>query len=56
MVVLRYVAYVFIDIFGITHPTTDARDRAARYIASLLVALIVLLVLMFVLIARVLGR
>jgi len=56
MVMLRYVASVFIDVFGITHPTVEARDRAARYIASLLLALIVALFLVFFLAARLLSR
>jgi hypothetical protein len=47
MPLLRYVASIFIDFFGITHPTTEARDRAAQYIAFLLVALIVALIMAF---------
>jgi hypothetical protein len=35
MTALRYLARLFIDTFGITHPTPDARDRAAQYIAFL---------------------
>lgn len=53
---LRYLASLFIDVFGITHPSTDARDQAARYIGFLLFAMIMGLILMFVLAARVLGR
>jgi hypothetical protein len=40
---LRYLAKVFIDTFGITHPSPDGIDRAARYIALLLIMLLLLL-------------
>lgn len=40
---LRYLAEIFIDTFGITHPTPDERDRAARFIALLLLVLLLLL-------------
>jgi hypothetical protein len=40
MVLLRYLSSIFIDAFGITHPSTEARDRAARYIAFLILALL----------------
>ena len=43
MTILRYLAGVFIDTFGITHPSPTARDRAARYIAFLVVMLFFLL-------------
>ena len=36
MSVLRYLAAVFVDTFGITHPTGEERDRAARFIALML--------------------
>jgi hypothetical protein len=45
MRLLRYLAFVFIDVFGITHPSTEARDRAARYIAFLMLLLVVTFVL-----------
>ena len=41
MKLLRYLALVFIDGFGITHPTTEARDRAARYIGLLMIGVLV---------------
>lgn len=34
---LCYLALIFIDAFGITHPTIEARDRAARYVAFLMI-------------------
>jgi hypothetical protein len=43
MTLLRYLAGIFIDTFGITHPTTDQRDRAARYIALSIILLVLLL-------------
>ena len=43
MTALRYLAKIFIDTFGITHTTPDARDRASRYIAFLLMMLFSLL-------------
>ncbi len=30
---LRHLVLMFIDAFGITHPSIEARDRAAKYIA-----------------------
>jgi hypothetical protein len=56
MVLLRYLTSVFINVFGITHPSVEGRDQAARYIASLLLALIVVLVLVFLLTIQVLSR
>jgi hypothetical protein len=43
MKLLRYLALMFIDAFGITHPSIEARDRAAKYIAFLMIALFVVL-------------
>ena len=43
MTVLRYLAGIFIDTFGITRPSPTARDRAAQYIAFLLMMLFLLL-------------
>ncbi len=40
---LRYLAGAFIDTFGITRPPSDGQNRAALYIAALLVGLILLL-------------
>lgn len=49
MKLLRYVALMFIDVFGITHPSAEARDRAARYIACLmLLFLVAILSVLFV--------
>jgi hypothetical protein len=43
MAMLRYLAEIFIDTFGITHPSPEGRDRAARYIAIIVVLLALLL-------------
>jgi hypothetical protein len=43
MAMLRYLAEIFIDMFGITHPSPEKRDRAARYIAILVGMLALLL-------------
>jgi hypothetical protein len=43
MAILRYLAGIFVDTFGITHPSPTARDRAARYIAFLVMMLFLLL-------------
>jgi hypothetical protein len=51
---LRYLALMFIDAFGITHPSIEARDRAAKYIAFLMIALLVLLCSLFFLALEVL--
>jgi hypothetical protein len=48
MKLLRYLALIFIDGFGITHPSMDARDRAASYIALLIVGVLVTVCLAFV--------
>jgi hypothetical protein len=40
MKLLRYLALIFIDAFGITHPSMEERDRA-RYIAFLMIVLMV---------------
>jgi hypothetical protein len=40
MKLMRYLALVFIDVFGITHPSIEARDRAAKYISFLMIALL----------------
>jgi hypothetical protein len=56
MALLRYLASVFIDVFGITHPSVEARDRVALYIAFLLLALITALFLVFLLAAHLLSR
>jgi len=43
MVLLRYLAAIFIDTFGITHPSAEERDRATRYIALLIASLLLAL-------------
>jgi len=43
MVLLRYLAAIFIDTFGITHPSAEERDRATRYIALLIGSLLLAL-------------
>lgn len=55
MKLLRYFASAFIDVFGITHPSTEARDHAARYIAFLFVAMIAVLLLVLLLAAHLLS-
>ena len=47
MKLLRYFALIFIDAFGITHPSTEARDRAAMYIALLMVVILLITCLAF---------
>jgi hypothetical protein len=47
MKLLRFLALVFIDAVGITHPSIEERDRATLYIASLLAAMILLLCALF---------
>jgi hypothetical protein len=56
MALLRYLASIFVDVFGITHPSVESRDRAALYIAFLLLALIAALFLVFLVAAHVLSR
>jgi hypothetical protein len=43
MKILLYLAGLFIDTFGITHPSEETRYRAARYIAFLLLLTLLLL-------------
>ncbi len=43
MRMLIYFAGIFIDTFGITHPSEEGRQQAARYIALLLLLLFVML-------------
>lgn len=43
MTVLGRLVGIFIDTFGITHPSPEERDRATRYIASLLLLVVVLI-------------
>lgn len=40
MAALRYLASASIDAFGITHPSPQARDHAARYIALLILTML----------------
>ena len=47
MKLLRILALIFIDAFGITHPTMDARDRTARYIAFLMIGVVVIICFAF---------
>jgi hypothetical protein len=56
MKLLRYLALMFIDAFGITHPSIEARDRAAKYIAFLMIAALVALCSIFFLALNVLRR
>jgi len=56
MALLRYLASIFVDVFGITHPSVEARDRAAIYIGFLLLALVVALFLVFLVAGHVLNR
>ena len=44
MKLLRCLALIFTDVFGITHPSTEALDRAARYIAFLMLLFLVTVV------------
>ena len=56
MKLLRQLALVFIDAFGITHPSVEGRDRAARYIAFLVIGLLITLCSVFFLALKVLLR
>jgi hypothetical protein len=47
MRVLLRVADIFIDTFGITRPSPEERDRAARYIAVLLLLVVLLIFSVF---------
>jgi hypothetical protein len=47
MNLLRCLALAFIDAFGITHPSEEARDRAAKYIAFLMFGLLLTLCSVF---------
>lgn len=46
MRLLRYIAVAFINFFSITQPSPEAQDRAAIYIALMLVAVACFVVLM----------
>ncbi len=37
---LRWIATIFINVFGITQPTPENRDRMARFIGLLLFAVL----------------
>ena len=43
MKLLLYLTRIFIDTFGITHPSEEARTSAARYIGLLLLFLVLIL-------------
>jgi hypothetical protein len=47
MRLLLYFAGIFVDTFGITHPSEKGRGRAARYISFLLALVVVLICLVF---------
>ena len=47
MALLRYLALMFIDAVGITHPSREERDRAALYIVALLAGMILLICTLF---------
>jgi|HubBroStandDraft_2_1064218.scaffolds.fasta_scaffold902152_1 hypothetical protein len=46
MLLLRYIAVAFINFFSITQPPPEALDRAAIYIAVMLVAVAGFVILM----------
>jgi hypothetical protein len=46
MSLLRYIAVAFINFFSITQPSPETQDRAAIYIAVMLVAVALFVVLM----------
>lgn len=56
MPLLRYLASVFIDVFGVTRPSAETRDRAALYIFLLLLSVVAAVFLVGILAARVLVR
>ncbi|MBB5060916.1 hypothetical protein HDF16_005652 [Granulicella aggregans] len=53
---LLYLAGLFIDTFGITHPSDEARYQAARYIAFLLLLTVLLLCTVIAVAAHLLHR
>jgi len=54
MKLLRYLAFVFIDGFGITHPSVEERDRAVTYIAFLMIGLLLCICAVFFLAVKML--
>lgn len=56
MRILRYFAAIFVDAFGITHPSAEQRDRSALYIASLILLVIVTLCSFVFLVAHILRK
>ena len=47
MKLIRYLTLTFIDGFGITHPSMEERDHAAKYIAFLMIGIVVTICLAF---------
>jgi hypothetical protein len=56
LILLRYLAAIFIDTFGITHPSAEERDRATRYIALLIGSLFLALGVVVFLVVHLLGK
>jgi len=56
MRLLRYIAAAFINFFSITQPAPQALDRAAIYIAVMLLAVACFVVLMGTIAFRLLPR
>ena len=40
MKLIRFISRTFIDVFGITHPSAENEDRAAWFIAFMLLAVL----------------
>jgi heme/copper-type cytochrome/quinol oxidase subunit 2 len=51
---LLFLANAFINTFGITQPTPEAAERAARFIALMMLVVIIMVIVVAVLVLRVL--
>ncbi len=56
MFILRYIATLFINFFSITQPQPEAMNRAALYIAALLLAVLAFVVLVVTFVAHLLTH
>jgi hypothetical protein len=56
MFILRYIAHLFINFFSITQPTPDSENRAALYIAALLVGVLGFLAIVIAITAHVVNH
>ena len=56
MRVLRYIATGFINFFSITQPAPEAENRAALYIAAMLLAVLAFVVTVVIIAANTVGK